>query len=374
MKDKKSKSLRIFLIFIGLLTFLPLIQDVTHLLIIKGLDGAIVIPEEPTFNLKNWNNSKFQEKTSLYLKHNSSFRPDFVRINNQLDYWFFNEINTLLTLGKENYLFDPNYIAARKGEDYLTLEQRNNKKEVLSKVKQYLDSLDIPILFCLAPNKANYYAEYLPIETQRSKLNNQFYFEELFKNQKIAYINFDNYFQTKKEQAISPLMPKYGAHWSTYGAYLCGVKLFDTINYIKNEKCIEIIEDSIIISNKALYTDDDYIASLNLIKRWKSTKMMYPKLSFNVPKKLNTLIIADSFFWTFYDLKIVPNCFSTSSEYWYYNRTKFNTLGEKLGSTTESLTHDNIKHRDLIIIMTSDPGLKDLGFGFLEQLVDLYED
>ena len=359
------------MIFVGVLTFLPLIQDIFQILTIKGLDGAFVVPDQPQLSIEDWNSSKFQGNTSVYLKHKSSFRPDFVRINNQLDYWLFNEINTILTLGKEDYIFDPNYIKARKGEDYLNEEQRNKKHSELIEVKQYLDSLNIPILFCFAPNKANYYAEYLPVETPKSELSNQGYYEKLFIKEGIPYINFNHLFEIEKKNSRSPLMPKYGAHWSTYGAFLAGVSLLDEISLIKNRGYSKIIQDSIFASSKALFTDDDYLASLNLVKRWKSPEMLYPKLSFKVEKKLNALIVSDSFFWNFYDLNIVQNCFSDSTELRYYNKTKFNSKREKIGALS-NLEFEEIKNRDIIIIMTSDPGLKDLGYGFLEQISNLY--
>jgi len=127
MKEKNSKGLKVFLIFIGVLVFLPLLQNIFKPLIIKGLDGAFINPDPPVFSVDNFTNSRFQKDASLYMKYNTSFRPDFVRISNQIDYWFFNEINTILTLGKENYIFDPNYIAARKGEDYISEKEQKNK-------------------------------------------------------------------------------------------------------------------------------------------------------------------------------------------------------------------------------------------------------
>ncbi|MCO6500414.1 MAG: hypothetical protein J5I47_08575 [Vicingus serpentipes] len=373
MKLKKGKGLKIFLIFIGVLTFLPLIQNIFKPLIIKGLDGAFIEPEKPTFSIENWNTSKYQDDALLYIKYNTAFRPDFVRISNQLDYWFFDEINTILTLGKENYIFDPNYIISRKGEDYLDEEKRHKKIQTLSKVKSILDSLSIPILFCIAPNKANYYSSFLPSKTVKSANRNQTFYEQQFQREKLPYINFDRFFEEKQQQTEHCLMPKYGAHWSVYGAYIAGIELFKSIELLTNKKYVAIVEDSIAISSKARFTDDDYLASLNLIQKWKSPSMAYPYLSFEVVDKPNALIISDSFFWTFYDLNIVQNCFSPSSEMWYYNKTRFNSLKEKIGERDPYLSYNDIKERDIIIVVSSDPGLKDLGYGFLEQLVGLYE-
>lgn len=372
MKAEKKKGLKIFLLFILLLTFLPIIQYLFEPLKLKDLEGAFVVTEKPVLNKKNWEDATFQEHTLLYLTHYTPFRADFVRLKNQLNYWLFDEINTVLTLGKENYIFDPNYIDARTGKDYLAKDIQIKKKNSLIKVKSILDSLNIPLLVCFAPNKANYYPEFLPQTKPLSDKRNQLYFESILGELKIPLINFDRLFISKKTSSAHLLMPKYGAHWSIFGAYIAGTILCNTIDSIKHEKNINIILSSIEKSSKIRFTDDDYLASLNLINKWKSPEMEYPQLTFKVIKQPNVLIISDSFFWNFYDLNLVQNCFSNKSEMWYYNKTRYNNLKEKIGSKTEAITLNQIKHRDIIIIISSDPGLKDFGYGFFEQLSSLY--
>ena len=372
MKGKDKNGLKIFLLFMLLLAFLPLIQYLFEPIILKGLEGAFVVIEKPVLNKKNWEDATFQEHTSLYLTHHTPFRADFVRLKNQLNYWLFDEINTILTLGKENYIFDPNYIDARTGKDYLAEDVRMQKRSSLIKVKSILDSLNVPLLVCFAPNKANYYSEFLPQTEPLASKRNQLYFETTLNELKIPIINFDRFFMSQKSSTEYPLMPKYGAHWSTYGAYIAGNILCNTIDSIKHEKNINIILSSNEKSSKARFTDDDYLASLNLISKWKSPEMAYPQLTFKVIKQPNVLIISDSFFWNFYDLNLVQNCFSKESEMWYYNKTKYNNLKEKIGSKTDAITLNQVKDRDVIIIVSSDPGLKEFGYGFFEQLSSLH--
>lgn len=372
MKKTNARHLKRTLIFLGVLGFLPFLQDIFEPLKIKGLDGAYLVADPPKLSKTAIFSSKYQQETANYLKTNSSFRPDFVRLSNQIDYWLFNEINTMLTLGKENYIFDPNYISARKGDDYLSEEQRNQKTEVLTKTKTYLDSLNVPILFCLAPNKANYYPEYLPENTPLAPERNQVFFQTVFSKLDIPSISFDHLFNAKKKQGSPLLMPKYGAHWSVYGAYLSGLKMIESMESLTGKEYVDIVEESVEVSSKPRFTDADYLGSLNLIKKWKSPEMAYPKINFKVKEQPNVLIVSDSFFWTFYDLNIVQNCFSTATEMRYYNKTSYDVMKENKGAAA-ALTYQDIKDRDIIIVVSSAPGLKDLGYGFLEQLVNLYE-
>src|SRR5690606_22584615 len=114
--------------------------------------------------------------------------------------------------------FDPNYIEARNGTDCLSDDDFLKKQQTLLHSKLILDSLNIPILFCFAPNKANFYAEFLPDKINQSNKTNQFLFEDFFKKINFPHINFDSYFFSEKEKSPYPLVPKYGAHWTTYGA------------------------------------------------------------------------------------------------------------------------------------------------------------
>jgi hypothetical protein len=373
MKKNIDFGLKIFLYLILLLLFLPLIQLIFEPIVIKGLQGAFTTTVKPKFSYDLWQKGTFQKQTSLYFNENTPFRPDFVRLKNQLNYWLFNEINTILTLGKENYIFDPNYIEARKGTDRLNDDNFLKKQQTLLQSKLILDSLNIPILFCFAPNKSNFYAEFLPEKTNQSNKTNQILFEKFFQKIGFPHINFDSYFLSEKERSPYPLVPKYGAHWTTYGAFLAAKILSNKINNLTNDENIIITLQSIELSPTAKFTDDDYLPSLNLISKWKSPEMAYPQLSFEVKRKPNVLIISDSFFWNFFDLNFVQTCFAKNSEMWYYNKTKYNYLKEIIGSKPEIIESNQLKNRDLIIVVSSDPGLKDLGYGFFEQLNLMHE-
>lgn len=373
MKKNKDFGLKTFLYLILLLLFLPLIQLLFEPLVIKGLQGAFTVAEKPKFNFKLWSKGQFQEQTSLYLIENTPFRPDFVRMKNQLNYWLFDDINTILTLGKENYIFDPNYIEARKGTDYLSDDKFLKKQQTLLRSKVILDSLNIPVLFCIAPNKANFYAEFLPEKTTLSTKTNQILFVNYFQKIDLSYLNFDSFFLKEKNKTPYPLIPKYGAHWTTYGAFVAAKIMCNKINVITKVDNFSINLNSITLSNEPKFTDDDYLPSLNLIKKWKSPKMAYPQLTFDVKRKPNVLIISDSFFWNLFDLNLVQTCFDEDSEMWYYNKTKYNYLKENIGPKQEFIEKNQLKNRDLILFVSSDPGLKDIGYGFFEQLNLLYE-
>ncbi len=357
-----------YLTIFALITVLPLFQLVFHPFKLAGLQGAFEKGTPPMFTTKTWFGGKYQQLTDFFLKNNAGFNGELVRLRNQVDYSAFGIINTNLTLGKENYIFDPNYISAREGKDLLADSILNAKSKSCIEGLQLLDSLNIPLLFCFAPNKADFYSEFLPAASVKASTTNQEYFEKLLISKNIPIINFDSWFVSKKALAPFPLIPKYGAHWSTYGATLAIDSILKSISEIKNESLASYTVEGYEIAEIARFSDDDYLPSLNLMQKWPSPSMAYPILHFTQGKKPNVLIISDSFIWNFFDLKVIQNCFDPQTKIYYYNKTAFNASKDNLGPLPDQLAINEIKSRDCIIMIATGPSLKDFGYNFFEQL------
>lgn len=373
MNQKQPKITKVFLYLFLLLVFLPMFQFSFSPFKLGGLQGAYLLSTMPKLTTTSFLNQNFQDSTAIYLKHQTPFRAELIKVRNQIDYSLHKKINTILTLGKDNYIFDPSYIKAIRGEDYLDDEVLNNKITSILKTKTILDSLNIPMLICLAPNKANFYSEKLiPTPIKVEATNHNYLKKNLLKNG-INFIDFDSIFNELKTTSKYPLIPKYGAHWSTFGAYLSANILFDKLNSITKKTTSSLILDSVYITTKVKYTDDDYLPSLNLLEKLKSPPMAYPVVNFNIKNKLNALIISDSFFWNFYDLDIPKNSLTQNSELWYYNKTKFDIDKNTIGTTSGFINPEDIIHRNVIIILSADPSLVDFGFGFFEQIEQLHE-
>lgn len=360
-----------FLILFGILSLLPLIQHAFHPIKLAGLQGAFDKGTPPVLKVSSWLEGDYQQKADYYLKNNTGFNGEMVRLRNQLDYSCFGNINTILTLGKENYIFDPNYITARTGADKLPDYILSSKSSSIIASIKVLRHLNIPLIICFAPNKANFYPEYLPDSTSPSVNLNQEYFKTLFINENVQVIDLDKWFISLKNLVPYPLIPKYGAHWSTYGATFAGDTLLKVLASIKNTPVASFSYEDILISEKPMFTDDDYLASLNLMIKWKSPAMAYPQLKFKEGAKPDVLIISDSFIWNFFDLQIAQNCFDTASRVWYYNKTSFDNNKNNLGPLLGKIEISDIKNRDAIILIATGASLKDFGFQFFEQLESL---
>ncbi len=171
-----NQGARAFLIGMAILMLLTLVQQLFHPFKLAGLQGAFDGGVKPRFSAEEWFKGTYQQQTDHYLKYNTAFNGDLVRLRNQVDYSVFGNINTILTLGKQNYIFDPNYIAAINGADLLDDSVRIAKTIAVKKTWMLLSTLNVPLYICYAPNKANYYEEFLPKPTIPSGKTNQHFF------------------------------------------------------------------------------------------------------------------------------------------------------------------------------------------------------
>jgi hypothetical protein len=367
------RFIRFYLIGFTLLVFLPLFQQSFHPFKLAGLQGAFDPGKVPPLKPFRWFSGKFQQSADHYLKYNTAFNGELVRLRNQVDYSLFGNINTNLVLGKENYLFDPNYVDAIEGTNLISDSAIGAKARVAGQTAALLHSMQIPLLVCFAPNKAAYYEEYLKQRPVRGQRTNRSVYDSLLHTLQIPVIDFNQWFLSLKSGSPYPLVPKYGAHWSTYGAALAADSLVKKISFMLNREVVPFRITNTQISSHARFTDDDYLASLNLMQKWSSPPLAYPVLEFGTGERPDVLIISDSFIWNWYDLEVVQHCFAPQSVTTYYFKTLYDSGKNNLGPLPE-LKKQHLAGRDLIILLTSEPGLTDFGYGFFETVSRLHAD
>jgi hypothetical protein len=301
--------------------------------------------------------------------HNTPFRSDFVRLKNQIAYSAFNEINSNLTIGKNHYLFDQNYIKAYSGEDLIDSVQEKNWRNEMEVFCKEMKQLNIPVYYILAPNKAKYYNEYLPQYFDvKPKLNTDI-IANICKENNINFIDVGAWFYELKPTTEFPLIPKYGAHWSTFGAAL----VIDSLNKsIKKDipSLGKVIIGDLTKSTKEKFSDADYIPSLNLIFRWKNTDTLaYPAMIYDKGKLLDAVVVSDSYMWNFFQLDYFKNIFHPSTDFLYYNKAYYNINKDRVADKNDSYSLQTLKNKKAIIIIATGPSL--LGkvcYGFAKEI------
>jgi hypothetical protein len=196
---------------------------------------------------------------------------------------------------------------------------------------------------------------------------------QLAKELGIRYIDFNSYFLDNKNTTAYPLYPKYGIHWSYYGACLVADSL---IHYIENLRKIDMpeLEWNTIETDQPRFDDNDIEKGLNLLFSLKGPDMAYPQIYWKEEtghSKPKVMVIADSYYWTLFNMG-VSNAFA-ENPFWYYY-SEVHTPGQKYPQpANQVLLKQALRTQDVYVILSTDANLTNLGWGFVEwtsRLVD----
>lgn len=374
MKNKYIKSSLLILILSILLLFM--IQSRFNLVKLTPLNGAFEKTEKKEFTIKSWFSGKYQEETEKHINETFGFRELLVRTNNQITYSLFRKAKANgVIIGKNNYLFEDNYIKAYYGQDFIGNDQIQQRMQKLKFIQDTLSKLNKNILLVFAAGKGSYYPEYFPAE-YRVKKGPTNYKEhvKLAKLQQLNYIDFNHYFVSQKHKSNYPLYPKYGIHWSNYGTSLVADSL---IKYIENMRKIDLpdISWNEVEMADSRGTDYDIADGMNLKFKLKSFAMAYPKLLFESNKgkdNVSVLVISDSFYKSMFDEGMLSNSFS-KHQFWYYNKQVFLNGKDTKKHVQEINLKLEIQKSDVIIILATEATLPNLGWGFIENTYQLFK-
>jgi len=365
-------------VIILLLLFLPLIQQNLSIFSKSNLKGSYELTEKPRFSIENWLNNKFQSQSQLYLNDHFGFRPFFVRIYNQIHYSFYNiaKANGVI-VGKDNYLFEENYIKAHLGLDFIGEKAIKEKVFKLKKIQDTLATKGIELIVMLAPGKASFYPEYIPdsyFENRNDSTNYKFYKKEIRAN-KIKLLDFNKWFIELKDTIHYKLFPKNGTHWSTYSQFLVTDSLIRYLNKITAPKRFPQLElDHVLISSKMRDQDQDIEDGMNLLFDIPDNEMAYPKIrEVNCERREEPklLTVADSYYKGIFKLAKESGAIKKSM-FWFYNKQVF-PHADTIDLRVEDVDiQKEIESNDIILLLATDANLFKFAFGFIDNVYDLY--
>ncbi len=370
MNYLKGKIKEILLIFILLVLVFPAIQKMFNIIKVEWLKGAIIKIDKKELTTYNWFSGEYQEQSEKYFNENFGFRNAFIRLNNEIGFDFFRKAKANgVIIGKNDYLFEENYIKAYYGTDFIGKDSIDQRMDRLKYVQDTLKKLNKNIILIFAAGKGSYYPEYIPDKFRvKKRMTNYDYHLKLAKDFKINYIDFNDYFLKNKHKCKHPLYPQYGIHWSKYGMCLAADSIIRYIEKMRNIEMNNLYWKKVDIENPK---DEDYdIANgMNLIFKLKSFKMGYPQIKFENAKskvKPNLLVVSDSYYWGMFNFGI-SNVFN-KSHFWYYNKEVYPETFSKPLFTSDIDLKKEINDHDVIIIMSTQATMTDLGWGFIEKL------
>jgi hypothetical protein len=360
------------IILIGLT--IPVIQKLTGIFPEVGLKGAIVAADKPALMVRSWFDATYQEKMELYLNEFFGLRNYFVRFNNQIAFSLFRKARANgVIIGKQNYLYEENYIKAYYGEDFVGEDSILHQVQRFKFVQDTLQKLNKHLVMILAAGKGSFYPEYFPekYKTDKGKTNYEYY-ARVARECGVNCIDFNRYFLENKRVSPYPLYPRYGIHWSYYGAY----KVIDSvIRYTEERVGNHFAEVSLneIKWDKANDTDYDIADGMNLFFELERPMMAYPQFIIARDTSHATsslLVISDSFYWVLYNMGIAQ-AFS-KDHFWFYNKEIYPESFTSPADTRNTSLREEIARHDVILIMATEATLPAFGWGFIENAYEVF--
>ncbi|MDQ3109333.1 MAG: hypothetical protein M3R17_05520 [Bacteroidota bacterium] len=375
MLSKEHTRKYLLILVMGVL-LLPLFQECTNLFREKQLSGFYHPAKKPVAGFDGWWNGTFQDSFEIYHNEQFGFRNSFVRLHNQVEYDLFRHPNANgIVSGKNDFLYELKYINAYNGDDYIGDFPVREMARKLKMIQDTLSKKNITLIVVFAPGKASFYPEYIPDELLHTgKPTNYKTMSALFNASGINFINFNSWFIRKKEKDKCPLYPKTGIHWSRYGSVLAMDSLISYIERKRNIDMPSVVLKGFTWSDSIQSPDDDIGQSLNLIFPVHPLLMAYPDYNFENPNqkaKVKMMVIGDSFFWNFYDIRLAPRSFE-SIDFWYYNAEVYHTDGRSKEMAENADNCLESETNEVVMLMASEASLSGFGWGYIDDAYDYF--
>ncbi len=395
---------KIVLVLLGItcLPFMMTLFEHEAKLTIWPLGGSFEKVKAMPFSLSEFLSGHYQKNLGDFCDSTFGLRALFIRLRNQIHYSFWKKLHAQkVVFGRDSYLFEKDHLAAYLGDDVLSDSIIQNTARDLKWIENKCAEHRIIFLTVLAPSKASFYPDQInQAQLSRSKITNNYwllkqafntvglnYFDGLARLKQYAAnpvpqlkerLEFEKIFEGNKKsflpnpQKVYPnhvLYPKYGTHWSVFGASLVGR---DMIGFLKGTGFPELKTLSIEVGDETLLprsTDADIFESLNLLVTLPWGHYQYPKITYltqtNSISPPTLLAIGDSFYQTLVSLGMIDQAFD-DPEFWYYAQVSY----LKGGNTRQvsSLSYrETILSKKIVILFVSEVNYKWFGYGFIQK-------
>ncbi len=372
-----SKAKNGLFFFLFAILFLPMLQKAFPFIKSAPLSGGYQNSADVEFKPDKWFDGSYWDGKSKYLNDHLGFRPDFVRVNNQLDYSLFRKIRVgWKLLGDDSSLCQDTYIYSYLGRDFDGYPYIQEKVTKLKALQDTLARVGKSLIFVYAPSKAYYYPEHIPKklrDTARGITNLETY-KRLGDAAGVNQIDFNAWLPAMKYESKELLYPRQGFHWSVYGSLLAADSLIRYIERLRNIHMVHPVWERIEHTMQARDKDDDIAKSMNLVVPFTKETFSYPVVRFAGDKtavKPRVIYVGDSFLFQWMRQWVMENV-NSDWQIWYYNRELINrTYNEDACQPfNDEYVFEQVGKADVIVIMFTSPNLSKMSNNFVEKMYD----
>lgn len=348
------------------------------------LSGVTATPEPVVASAETLGNGSFQTYLNDLWESDFPGKKILLKVRNQILYSVCQvSPNKNVVIGKEGYLYEPNYILfenqtyAPNSEEYFETLGAN-----LAQLEQLLEANGKELYVFITPSKADFCKEYIPDRymslnqedaysyTNYSKLVETLNSNEINYFDSIAYINEN----LDKETEAGPLFFASGIHWNHSWGNRAAAELLDYMD-TKSQYDLSSVSVTTAPSDVPVYPDTDLYDSLNLLfspeDEWYQTATVIDEAGEDYPKvflrggsfmgqSLNSLIKAGVFSE---DVHFENNYYFTDNYSLSYNLSAFDAYDE--------IDLDTLLGKsDILILEVNDGAIYTMSWGFIEHLLE----
>ncbi len=378
--DKRDTIKNLLFLTLMLVLLIPGFQSRFGWIKEEPLTGAFKPPVDTgvkSLSVNSWFEGSYQELYDQDTRYKVGFRNLLIRLNNQVSYSLYDKANAEgVIVGKRNELFEEDYIKEYVGQYYVGDSVWIKKAAKLKAVQDTLAKMGKTLVVIFEPDKASFYPELIPSKYQRiaKQPSNYDVLSQKLKSAGVNVLDLNQYFISIKNKSEYPLFPQCGTHWSYYGSALAADTAVSYIESLTKTDLPDIKIKANEVPDVPRHPDYDIGLAMNLMFTIPHPKTANPIIEINNDKKRNlpdVLLVGDSFYFNWLNNRIPTKVFNTC-DFWYYNKMITTSNGEQRGKATDLDFRSEIEKRDIIIIMVTGRFMHAFGWGFDEQLYELF--
>lgn len=355
------------------------------------LSGVETKQDFPRISLKTFWTGQWQADIEKWLSVNLGIRAIFIKIDNQINYTFFDVISAKyhdnIILGKNKWLYEQaliDYFNKRNGASLADLEKQ---VQSLKRLQSILESRGIHFFLLITPTKTSIYPEHIKekdiIDNPLVKQTNREQILPLLNRYDVHYLDGSQFLMELKKTSPYPLFSRSGLHWNYYSAYFFTVQLISYLENMMNKKMTKIYCKRIIEENDPFKDEADLANLTNIIfTRTLYDHQYYHPETYSLENQKEIfrpkmLFVGGSFLWQIFHYLEKHKVYSERDAYFYYKR--YFRYPEHLEYILEPIHKESsnlsryIFSQNIIIIEANETALNHIGFGFVEDSLKAME-
>lgn len=300
--------------------------------VLHALKGAETAVEAPEWSLHALRSGTTAKAVSAWFDAHIGLRSFWVRLDNQIDYTFFNQVvdrsaGTRLVRAPGDWFYERQYIEFATSMGAVSEEEFRHRVERMRRVEAKLARRGIPLLYIIAPSKASVYPEHIPAEFFHEKKPEHIVTSwelgrSILQDSGVSYIDGPGLYDRWKREGVPDLFARSGTHWS----YVSALRIWAEIRASLNPRLprpIPPLQYEPLQARRPQSDDRDLLDLANLLVTWPyehplPKPTMIPQKTVPASDLPRILWVHDSFGWVLIKELYESNAARPSHSLYYF--------------------------------------------------------